>query len=119
MFSRRVRPLEKTQTPPVSRTTPHVYRAGDLTFKQFKTGEGWVTCGRALTQEEADLLNSIHPDQDEHALEALAGVEVDTRLTGWRLALAWIAMIVGSWGIVLVGGYGLYAALKTLLGSVL
>ncbi len=115
MFSRRVRPSEKSQTPPVSRTTPRVYRAGDLVFKQFKEDGSWGTRARALTQEEADYLNSIRPDQDEHALEALAGVDVPLR--GWRLLLAWFVMILGSWVLFLALGLGLWELLQWLIGG--
>jgi hypothetical protein len=112
MFSRRVKPSEKTQTPSVSHTTPRVYRAGDP-INEYGSDRGWLA--RPMTQEEADHLNNIHPDQDEHALEALAGVDVPLR--GWRLLLVWAVLLVGSWVLFLALGLGLWELLQWLIGE--
>lgn len=121
MFSRRVWPFKKSQTPPESlaleNVSSGVFAAGD-TIEEWEQGpEGaWQITRRPITQAEADTLNHQFDEEDEHALEALAGV--DDRLRGWPLVLSWTALFVGSWAIMLTLGYGLYRLLVWMFGGV-
>jgi hypothetical protein len=123
MFSRRLLGFLNLAVPPKTpATTP------DVSIRRFAAGEPlneWVDDGagrwrmvlRPMTQAEADDLNKMADEIDEHALEALSGV--DTRLPlGPKLAAIWIAMIVVSWAVVLSGGYGLYKLLVWVFGGV-
>lgn len=120
MFGRRLFDFFRPAVPPKTRaTTPEVSRpfvAGDPILGFVAEDDRWAWRERPMTQEEADLLNEVDPENDEHALEALAGV--DTRLRGWRLVLSWVGLIVGAWVVVMAGGYALYTLLVMQFGGV-
>lgn len=96
------------------------FKAGDPIADFITEDDRWRYVLRPCTQEEADELNAIDPEHDEHGVEALRDYEHPVEAIARRVPIGWVwlGLILSSWALTIGGGYGLYRLLVWAFGVV-
>jgi hypothetical protein len=83
----------------------HHFKAGDPIGEWIAENDRWLFRSRPCTQDEADWLNTLDPDHDEHAD---VGEYDEKSLSFATKARVLLALVFASWIVVLALAYGAY-----------